>query len=134
MQSTFRGGVCSNGGALSSIGESWVVLNSVLTGNQAVGFGANPAASGTPGGGSGAAIYTDGDSYDVTVAGSVLENNTAREGGGAIFYVSDDRTGTLTIQGSSLVNNPSEGFSTAGYPGIFYSSNGQPIVSGSTLS
>ncbi len=134
VQSTFRGGVCSNGGALSSIGESWVVLNSVLTGNQAVGFGANPAASGTPGGGSGAAIYTDGDSYDVTVAGSVLENNTAREGGGAIFYVSDDRTGTLTIQGSSLVNNPSEGFSTAGYPGIFYSSNGQPIVSGSTLS
>ncbi len=134
VQSTFRGGVCSNGGALSSIGESWVVLNSVMTGNQAVGFGANPAAAGTPGGGSGAAIYTDGDSYDVTVAGSVIENNTAREGGGGIFYVSDDRTGTLTIQDSTLQNNPSESFSTAGFPGIYYSSNGQPIVSGSTLS
>ena len=47
----------------------------------------------------------------------MIENNTAREGGGAIFYVSDDNSGTLTIQGSTLHNNPSEGFSTAGYPG-----------------
>src|SRR5580704_9299 len=36
VHSTFRGGVCSNGGALSSIGVSWVVLNSVITGNQAI--------------------------------------------------------------------------------------------------
>jgi hypothetical protein len=34
---TFRGGACSNGGALSSIGVSWVVLNSVMTHNQAIG-------------------------------------------------------------------------------------------------
>ena len=58
-----RGGVCSNGGALSSIGVSWTVLNSVFTGNQAIGDGANPASAGTPGGGSGGAIYTDGDDY-----------------------------------------------------------------------
>ena len=45
---TFRGGACSNGGALSSIGVSWVVLNSVMTRNQAIGSGANPARSGTP--------------------------------------------------------------------------------------
>jgi hypothetical protein len=45
---TFRGGACSNGGALSSIGVSWVVLNSVMTRNQAIGVGANPARSGTP--------------------------------------------------------------------------------------
>ena len=38
-----EGGVCSNGGALSSIGVSWVVLNSVLTHNTAIGRGANPA-------------------------------------------------------------------------------------------
>ncbi len=134
VHSTFRGGVCSNGGALSSIGVSWVVLNSLMTGNQAIGVGANPANPGTPGGGSGAAIYTDGDQYTVTVAGTVIENNTAREGGGAIFYVSDDNSGTLTLQGSTLHNNPSEGFSTAGYPGIFFHSNGSPIVSGSSLS
>ena len=72
VDSTFTGGTCSNGGALSSIGVSWQVLNSVLTGNQATGWGANPASSGSPGGGSGAAIYTDGDQYSVTVAGTLI--------------------------------------------------------------
>jgi hypothetical protein len=43
VHSTFRDGACSNGGALSSIGVSWQVLNSVITGNQATGWGANPA-------------------------------------------------------------------------------------------
>ena len=57
---TFRGGRCSNGGALSSISVQWDVLNSVFTGNKAIGNGANPASSGTPGGGSGGAIYLDG--------------------------------------------------------------------------
>ena len=45
---TFRGGACSNGGALSSIGVSWIVLNSVMTHNQAIGSGANPARSAPP--------------------------------------------------------------------------------------
>jgi hypothetical protein len=128
-----QGGSCSNGGALSSIGVSWVVLNSVLTYNSAVGVGANPARGGTPGGGSGGAIYTDGNRYTLTVAGSVIEHNQAREGGGAIFYVSNDHTGTLTLQGSTLRANPSAGFETAGYPGIFFIGAGRPGVSGSTL-
>jgi len=134
VRSTFHDGVCSNGGALSSIGVSWDVLNSVMTGNQAIGWGANPASAGTPGGGSGAAIYTDGDLYTLTVAGTVITGNTAREGGGAIFFVSDDNTGTLTIQDSTLHDNPSEGFETAGYPGIFFHSTGHPDVTSSTLS
>jgi hypothetical protein len=133
VRSTFRGGVCSNGGALSSIGVSWVVLNSVMTGNKAIGWGANPASSGSPGGGSGAAIYTDGDLYTLTVAGTVIRHNTAREGGGAIFFVSNNFTGTLSIQGSALHDNPSEGFQTVGYPGIFFHSSGRPIVTGSTI-
>src|SRR4051794_13262383 len=33
--STFTGGVCSNGGALSSIGVSWVIQGSTFTGNRA---------------------------------------------------------------------------------------------------
>ena len=44
--STFTGGVCSNGGALSSIGVSWVVQDSTFTGNRAIGDGANPAQAG----------------------------------------------------------------------------------------
>ncbi|HZP54763.1 MAG TPA: hypothetical protein VFB40_26525 [Actinocrinis sp.] len=128
-----QGGVCSNGGALSSIGVSWSVLNCVMTYNDAIGHGANPARSGTPGGGSGGAIYTDGNTYTVTIQGSVIEHNTANEGGGALFYVSNDRTGTLSIRDSTLSGNPSKGFSTAGYPGIFFLGSGKPSVSGSTL-
>jgi hypothetical protein len=130
---TFRGGACSNGGALSSIGTSWAVLNSVMTRNHAIGLGANPARSGTPGGGSGGAIYTDGDQYTVTIAGTVIAHNQAREGGGAIFFVSNDRTGTLTIEHSALPDDPSDGFETAGFPGIFYLGQGSPVVISSTL-
>jgi predicted outer membrane repeat protein len=73
---------------------SWVILNSLMTGNKAIGWGANPAGAGAPGGGSGAAIYTDGDQYTLTVAGAVVEGNTARQGGGALFFVSNDDAGT----------------------------------------
>jgi hypothetical protein len=128
-----QGGSCSNGGALSSIGVSWVVLNSVFSYNDAVGSGANPARGGTPGGGSGGAIYTDGNRYTVRVAGSVIAHNDANEGGGALFYVSNDRSGTLEIDSSTLSANPSHGFATAGYPGVFFLGSGTPRLSGSIL-
>jgi hypothetical protein len=130
---TFRGGRCSNGGALSSIGVSWVVLNSVMVNNGAIGWGANPAAAGTPGGGSGGAIYTDGNHYSVLVAGSVIRGGRAREGGGAIFFVSDNNTGTLTIRNSTLTGNPSGAFWTRPYPGIYFHSAGHPKVINSIL-
>ncbi|WUH89245.1 hypothetical protein OG900_03225 [Streptomyces sp. NBC_00433] len=128
-----QGGSCSNGGALSSIGVSWVVLNSVITYNSAVGSGANPARGGTPGGGSGGAVYTDGNLYTVRVEGSLIAHNDAKEGGGAFFFVSNDRSGTLAVRRSTLHANPSHGFSTAGYPGVFFLGAGKPDVSGSTL-
>ncbi|MEU8047936.1 hypothetical protein AB0B71_27800 [Micromonospora echinofusca] len=131
--STFDGGVCANGGALSSIGVSWVVLNSVLTGNRAVGTGANPARAGTPGGGSGGAIYCDGNEFSVRIAGTIIEGNAANEGGGAVFFVSNDRTGTMRIEDSTLRRNPSDGFETRGYPGIFFLGARNPTLTGSTL-
>jgi hypothetical protein len=130
---TFRGGRCSNGGALSSIDVNWDVLNSLMTGNRAIGWGANPAAPGTPGGGSGGAIYTDGDNYNVVIAGTIIRNDNAREGGGAVFFVVDNNDGTLTIKDSTLHHNPSGEFFTAGFPGIFFHSSGRPIVIGSTI-
>jgi Chlamydia polymorphic membrane protein (Chlamydia_PMP) repeat len=132
--STFTGGVCSNGGALSSIGVSWLVQDSTFTGNRAIGDGANPAQAGTPGGGSGGAIYTDGDDYSVTVDDCVITGNSAREGGGALFFVSNDKTGTLTIEHSKLRGNPNAGFQTAGYPGIFFLGQGHPVILSSSLS
>ncbi|HEX6932528.1 MAG TPA: hypothetical protein VF162_10325, partial [Streptosporangiaceae bacterium] len=132
--STFEGGYCSNGGALSSIGVSWTVLNSLMMHNKAIGHGANPPRPGTPGGGSGGAIYNDGDTYHLVISGTVIKYNHAREGGGAIFFVSNDRTGTLRISHSTLHDNPSAGFETAGYPGIFFLGKGRPIVVHSTIS
>ena len=122
VHSTFTGGRCSNGSGLSSIGVSWSVLNSVFRDNRAVGHGANPQRPGTKGGGSGGAIYTDGNGYTLLVAGTLMRHNHANEGGGAIFYVSNDRTGRLHIRWSTLRDNLSERFSTR--PGIFYLGHG----------
>jgi hypothetical protein len=127
------GNTCSNGGAISSIGVSWIVLNSVMSFNNAIGNGANPQRPGTPGGGSGGAIYMDGNEMTLRVAGTIIEDNHANEGGGAIFFVSNNRTGTMRIENSTLRRNPNDGFQTAGYPGIFYLGSGPPVVVNSTI-
>lgn len=127
------GNVCSNGGGLSSIGVSATVLNSLFSHNRAIGRGANPAQAGTPGGGSGGAIYNDGNTYTLSLCGTALRDNSANEGGGAIFFVSNDRSGTLVLRDSTLQRNPSGRFETQGYPGIFVLASGAPQVSNSTL-
>jgi hypothetical protein len=131
--STFSGGVCSNGSAISSIGVSWQIYNSLFSGNTAIGSGANPARPGSPGGGSGGAIYLDGNLFTLDLAGSIVRDNTANEGGGAIFFVSNDRTGELRISTSILERNPSLRFETAGFPGIFFLGRGSPQVTNSTI-
>ena len=125
-RSTFTDGVCSNGAALSSIGVSWSIYNSVFTDNRAVGHGANPARPDTPGGGSGGAVYADGNDFRVLLAGTRMAGNHAREGGGAVFFVSNDRSGVLEIRSSRLRDNPSDGFETD--PGIFFLGRDQIVV------
>lgn len=127
------GNVCSNGAGLSSIGVSYTIINSLMVGNRAIGNGANPAKNGTPGGGSGGAIYNDGNTFTLTLCGDKLTGNTANEGGGAIFFVSNDRSGSLVIQDSVLKGNPSKGFETQGFPGIFVLAKDPPQVTNSTL-
>ncbi len=130
---TFRGNTCSNGGALSSIDVQWTISDSVFTGNKAVGTGANPARRGTPGGGSGGAIYADGQDCNVLISGTTMTGNQANEGGGAIFYVVNSGWGNLTLTGSHLSDNPSLGFQD--YPGIFDRINNRdrkPVMIGST--
>jgi hypothetical protein len=127
------GNVCSNGGGLSSIGVSWTVINSLFSHNDAIGYGANPQRGGTPGGGSGGAIYNDGNTFTLTIIDTVIEDNHANEGGGAVFFVSNDRSGHLIIRDSTLRRNPSDGFETSGFPGIFYLGSGSIQVSNSTI-
>jgi hypothetical protein len=127
------GNVCANGGALSSIGVSHHVINSLFTHNEAIGHGANPAQAGTPGGGSGGAIYNDGNSFTLELCGTKIDENAANEGGGAIFFVSNDDSGKLVIAESSLTNNPSRGFETQGLPGIFVQGAGDPEIRDSVI-
>jgi hypothetical protein len=110
VSSTFGGAaglanVGSNGGALSSIGVSWTVLNSIISYNQAIGNGGNPSQSGTPGGGSGGGIYNDGNKMTLTVCGSRIEYNKVNAFGSAIFFVSNDHTGNIVIDSSTITNN-----------------------------
>jgi len=127
------GNICSNGGGLSSIGVSYTVINTLFSYNRAIGYGANPERPGTPGGGSGGAIYNDGNTFALSLCGTKLEHNSANEGGGAIFFVSNDRSGSLIIKDSYLSKNPSGGFWTAGYPGIFVLADGPPTVINSII-
>ena len=129
-----EGNTCSNGAAISSIGVSWQIYNSAFSYNNAIGNGANPARQGTPGGGNGGAICLDGNRFTLDLAGSLLHDNVANEGGGAIFFVSNDRSGELRISSSVLERNPSRGFETAGYPGIFFLGRGAPQITDSTIS
>lgn len=144
VQSTFggasgQGGNCSNGGAISGLRTPISVYNSLVTYNNAIGCCANPAWSGTPGGGSGGAIYSDGTSYDVNIFGTLIEHNTAKAGGSSIFYVSNDNTGHLSLTDSISRNNT---YAPNGqpnnphfenYPGIFYLGNGPPTFTNSTV-
>ena len=99
------GNVGANGGAISSIGVSWTIINCVFSYNQAVGNGGNPALVGTVGGGSGGAIYNDGNTMTLSIAGSVLESNKVNAYGAAIFFVSNDHSGLLHIVNSTIRKN-----------------------------
>ena len=67
------------------------------------------------------------------IVGTTIENNRANEGGGAVFFVSNNHTGTMSIEGSTLRHNPSGRFETHGFPGIFFLGARNPTVIGSTL-
>jgi hypothetical protein len=96
------GNVCSNGGGISSIGVSWIVLNSLFSHNRAIGNGANPAGPGTPGGGSGGAIYNDGNTMTLSLCGTLIERNEVNAHGSAIFFISNNHDGTLRIHDSTI--------------------------------
>lgn len=96
---------CSNGGGISSIGVSWTITNSLFTHNEAIGRGQNPAAPGTPGGGSGGAIYNDGARMTLSLCGTRIQHNRVVEQGSAIIFVSNDLTGDVRIDRSVITNN-----------------------------
>lgn len=125
---TGYGNSCANGGALSSIGATWAVYNSLFSDNHATGHGANAGQ-----GGNGGAIYNDGNTFAMNMCGDHLEDNHANEGGSAVFFVSNDKTGTLTIADSLFRNNPRGTFETPGLPGMYVLAKGAPTITNSTM-
>ena len=110
VNTTFGGGdgfgnTCSNGGGISSIGVSWNIINSFFSHNHAIGNGGNPQQDGTPGGGSGGAIYNDGNTMTLSICGSRIEYNEVVQHGSAIFFVTNNHTGNIVIDRSVITNN-----------------------------
>jgi len=96
---TNLGNSCSSGGAIGSIGSSWTIINTLIADNKAVGAG------GSAGGGSGGAIYNDGNTMTLTIAGSKLTANSVTAYGSAIFFTTDDATGNIVISDSIITGN-----------------------------
>jgi hypothetical protein len=90
------GNVCANGGALSSIGVSWTIINSRFSHNRAIGTGSN---------GAGGAIYNDGNTMTLSIHGSLIEYNEVQSFGSAIFFVTNDHSGNIVITDSTITNN-----------------------------
>jgi len=127
-----KGNIGSNGGAVSSIGVSWTFVNCLFSYNQAIGNGGNPAQANTPGGGSGGAIYNDGNLMTLTVLGSKIENNKVKAYGGAIFFVSNNHTGNIVID-QCISRNNTGGTWYPVHPGISMHSDTKISVTNSQI-
>jgi hypothetical protein len=111
------GNAGSNGGAISSIGVSWTIINSLFSYNEAVGNGGNPARAGTPGGGSGGAIYNDGNTMTLKLLGTKIEQNSVQAYGSAVFFVTNDHSGNIVIDTCTVQHNIGGSWYPV-YPGI----------------
>jgi predicted outer membrane repeat protein len=69
----------------------------------------------------------------LSIGGSLFQHNHANEGGGAIFFVSDDLTGTMAIRDSTLEHNRNDRFQSSGLPGIFFLGARRPKLIGTML-
>jgi hypothetical protein len=126
------GGTGANGGGISSIGVSWTVINSLFSHNRAIGNGGNPADPGTPGGGSGGAIYNDGNTMTLSLCGCRIEHNEVNAYGSAIFFVSNDHSGDIRIDRCVITNNVGGSWYPT-YPQISNHSDTPITVTNSTI-
>lgn len=98
--STFTGNSASDGGAVGSLNGDLIILNSSFTENSATGTGGNPGQ-----GGCGGAVYMDGGDEKTVLCGVTIAHNQAGAIGGGIFRVSNDNTGTFSMDTSTIDSN-----------------------------
>lgn len=125
------GNTGANGGGIGSIGVSWTLINSLFSHNRAVGNGGNPSRPGTPGGGSGGAIYNDGNTMTLSLCGTLIEKNSVNAHGSGIFFVSNDHSGNISIRNSTIRGNT--GGSWYARPGISMHEDTRIEIEASTL-
>jgi hypothetical protein len=104
---TFENNRAANGGAIGALHTALTIVNSTLVDNQATGSGANyinDMGQQAGQGGNGGAIVMDGENRTLTICGSTIMNNSAGAFGAALF-----RTGyhgePSNIDRSSFLNN-----------------------------
>ena len=118
VNSTFSGNSASNAGAVGGLFSELDIYNSLFTNNTALGHDANNnepskcsvinnGQNETGSGGNGAAIYSDGNSVNVTLCGDAILNNAAGVNafGGGLFFTSNDMGGTLSIADTTMTGN-----------------------------
>jgi hypothetical protein len=116
--STFEGNTASNGGGVGGLFTELDIYNSLFTGNKAAGHDANNnepskcsvmnnGQNETGSGGNGGAMYSDGNSVNVTLCGDDIENNSAGTNafGGGLFFTSNDMMGNLSITDTTMKGN-----------------------------
>ena len=116
--STFSNNAASNAGAVGCLFAELDVYNSLFTNNTATGNGANNddatkcsvinnGQNEVGSGGNGGALYSDGNSVNITLCGDAILNNSAGQGafGGGLFFTSNDMGGTLTIADTTMTGN-----------------------------
>jgi hypothetical protein len=119
VDSVFTNNSASNGGALGGLFAQEQIYNSLFMGNTATGNGANNndptmcsamnnGQNEIGSGGNGAAIYQDGgNATNVVLCGDYVVGNNAGMGafGGGVFMTSNDFSGTISVQDSTITGN-----------------------------
>ena len=116
--STFSNNSASNAGAVGCLFAELDVYDSLFTNNKAIGNGANSddaskcsvinnGQNEVGSGGNGGALYSDGNSVNITLCGDAILNNSAGQGafGGGLFFTSNDFGGTLSIADTTMTGN-----------------------------
>jgi hypothetical protein len=126
--SVFSGNSASNGGAVGSLNGDLIIYNSVFSNNAATGSGGNPGQ-----GGCGGAVYMDGADEQTVLCGVKIVDNRAGDVGGGFFRVSNDSSGTFTMDRTTVDANQVTATTTGGAGGL-YLQGLQMTVTNSTIS
>jgi len=118
VSSTFTNNAGANCGAVGGLWSELDVYDSLVTNNTATGHDANNndptkcsamnnGQNEIGSGGNGGALYSDGNSRNITLCGDDVSDNAAGVNafGGGLFFTSDDMMGTLTITDTTMMGN-----------------------------